>query len=1662
MSESNEVELQPLRPGERVPLRSLQNDLQQMQSTPSSKRQSKSLAISDVFKTTRDVPNQPGKEKSNRSFNLVDNYSILNASTAYSGDITFKPFACAGGEIEILDYSDVAEDSIVLPTLQPSNSWLQGDATISESMIINESGNNHIDHAYCNPEEGNDVMKHTVLEVQCDSLTEHSNSISSVASTNMNAQQEPTLVNGCRQVECDVIYKSFICDGGEVEILDATAHPLSKTIALPEEEVVYQHPGDSVSMSIVGEDCGGQDQQDHTDHLYSSKECGFSCSTEQNPKLTGEPTNITLKSFVCTGGEVKLSYATTVAEETIPLSSVQLDMSNYLAKDESIINQSELADQIIDPCNGHLEHCYFNNDLIIPSPSSDLKAPQEPLSSSAEAPQLEERDSVTDGGKTDGVFDSLSGTAGDVHPTDAFILLEKPVSLLEDPAEVSPPSYNNDSRAVSIVESHDPESQHQQPCALKRDESIEPAAVNDAVITDASIPVTNIQELQDVSQTDLSPAEVNAVSCAFQPVDAPDHRACEALAQPHSFITVQVEGQVIGDSEVDLRSSTLGSSGAQKGSALDISGVAKSSAGSVAEAPAGNHSDILAKLPQFPEVPKMLQFDLLSPVARGTPLARILTYKDSPLAKYLAEDSLLDREIPVEKDPSTVSLKGPLMGPLESPMPRPLFNSTTLRSRYSSNPQVIGVREVPEQKPVVPASQELRGLPDLPLIPNGSLQQQLRQMAEILILASGKMSIESAPFPVAVDAVGSADAIAPPAVESHSICVGTSAVKWVDRCFNTSGEFERKREFSVADSCTATDPLLWNVPPGSLEGLPKRELEQRLRSSMIMVEALVQQLDASRGQQSPPAGPPPSQLRDTLVQTDHTELNQTSTYRDLYMTALGRIQELEMDHSSLQSLIHAVEETKITVGTLSADTDAAISTMKQMEQAVREDRCSLLAQYGEMKGLCGRFNDSQARMLQKVRDALREREDMRRQMDKAFSAKEAAFSVTEQLRVYCAQQISEMEQSVGCHQQLMEALNKTYPEQVALNQAYVETLSSASALLSRTMKDQASLAEELARVRGLLKKTVPMLLKLNEKAGDALRDRNQHLLDRDQVLEERQQIQEALQQAHLDLEDADQQIGDLNIQATIMNSELGVLREKLSEEEEERALLERKVTELSATISSTLASYTFLEQALISESTTLQQSRKDLQQAIDKADHLEELLGPSEQRVCELSEALAHSEHQLGLLQAQTQTQAQQLQQLKDTCTQLSSVREMNEFLQMENEVVREQTAEIEGLFQANLQGLRERNIQCEDLKGALSRLQLEKASVEAELEATRSRASHTQQTLGEQLVQGVTSLTVQLHKLKGLTNSLHVALGDQNSESSTDAASQATTPGLQRSHCRSSFVDSIMVALSAEKEEDEEEQDDQSPPQFEGLLSKTSAFTRITPAVTPKKIQRQGAEVEGEEEVEEVQEEAEMGSFGLPELLLELSSTVTELVSTLDTMRQRKDTQLEEMHSTICGLQREQQAAARRHRDEVVQLTNQLSRLSSQVEKGNLAQQQETQELRRMLQQSQVESWALRDELRKAGSTPDSTPHFMEQKIQLLQEVERLKEGLVESEQARTKLLEKAKRHKMVYLKNEQKMEDELGMLDNMVETARKTLKSIPDVVQSYEELRKLQDYIS
>lgn len=76
--------------------------------------------------------------------------------------------------------------------------------------------------------------------------------------------------------------------------------------------------------------------------------------------------------------------------------------------------------------------------------------------------------------------------------------------------------------------------------------------------------------------------------------------------------------------------------------------------------------------------------------------------------------------------------------------------------------------------------------------------------------------------------------------------------------------------------------------------------------------------------------------------------------------------------------------------------------------------------------------------------------------------------------------------------------------------------------------------------------------------------------------------------------------------------------------------------------------------------------------------------------------------------------------------------------------------------------------------------------------------------------------------------------------------------------------------------------------PQCETLFSETSAFTRIA-AVTPKK---------NVNAVEFKPKDDEQSS--LAKLLAGLDGTVTELISNVQLVRQRKDAQLEELRNTM------------------------------------------------------------------------------------------------------------------------------------------------------------------
>ncbi|MED6293820.1 hypothetical protein CHARACLAT_014578, partial [Characodon lateralis] len=1198
MSRSSLEDWSSSRSGERTPLRSLGNETLHL-STPPSRLRSKSQLSGDTVKVSMadshicDTQTQFGCSPLIKASSTIPTPTDSTHNVRGLGDVTFKPFICSGDEIEISGSSDCGGESLILPK-DGTTFTVEVEDTVASPRRLELSCSELVKHPFSNP----DVEPPDSLSV-CD--------ISS-----------STLRIGDSDDEKHFTWKSFACDGAEVEVSDSTGLQ-EETIPLPWNDPWDPLQGDGTNSA----DCTQLFPVEHVDHLYCSCENDPISTTQGSGNPTDRPAELTLKPINCTGGEVEISEDTDPADETIPLSHIGSGCNSYnysmdlsmLARDNGLENGKD-----------HVDHPYCDVKYNSSPPSDNLNTVQDPLPRSTEATESKKIKMMVPNGQDENTgLSSISVTVGNADKSDDATVSEK----ISHPSEDLPGTMLTPLTGLHIEDHTEQTNSHLKDGEIVFDIHLPPHT--ESPLTNASLKAMD----GDAGNTE-HPEATPLPSVVHRTMDASDcSRLAAAAATPLQGAMQQGLDYVVHSTSQPPESSEA------KDSALGSLGpILCNSAEKAAEA----SPDVLKVLSECRSVASALQF--LSPIVKRASLSLLKLPMNSHQDRFLAEDSALEAEKSLVA-PANVHHAGLFAEHLESPMPRPLFNSTVLGSK----PQPVSAAEQKEDSRKTPQSEAA------PLISEGQLQQQLRQMAEFLIASCGKMGSAPAPPPAAF--MPSLNRAVP--AESHSICVGTSPTKLVDHSLNTSGIFVKKREFSVADSCTVTDPLIWNLPSGSLESLPRQELEQRLMSSMIMVEALVQQLAAARLHRCVSSGQAPSDQREKLVQTDHTELSQTTMYRDLYMEALCRISELENDGGSLQNLVQAMQDMSATMSSLSSGTDVALSSMKEMGETLTEDHQILVSHYGHMKILLEKSKVSQTRILEKIKDVLHQKKDMKTLMEDAFTAKEAAFSAMEQLRTHCASEISALEKCVGSQQELLAALNQTYPDQVALNKACHATLNLASKLLSQTMEEHSSLMNELCTVRSLLQETTPTLAQLNEKAATALRERDEHCSARERAVEEREQIEEELNETQLNLQTATQQISDLNLQITILTSEMGVLRQKLTDKEEETGQLERTVTELSATISSTLASYTFLEQALAAETTKLQQSWEDVHQANERADQLKTSLKHSEQRVCELSRALAQSDKQLSQLQNLSQSQSVQIQQLQDVCAQLGGVREMNE-----------------------------------------------------------------------------------------------------------------------------------------------------------------------------------------------------------------------------------------------------------------------------------------------------------------------------------------------------------------------------------------------------------------
>lgn len=623
----------------------------------------------------------------------------------------------------------------------------------------------------------------------------------------------------------DVTYKSIISAGGEVEIKDFSL--LSEaSLMLPKNQEIRN----TFEAEYMDNSSSIKDQSfcsDHIEHPYhnpgmkgaslvpdKTKEISISSQDFADSDLKDESAtdfpNVTWKPLVCEGGEVQISDVTMI-QETIPmphqLFSPQLEHSSLIAENLSVLSQQCRSGEHVD----HPYCCGANNDVVPPSSSENASAFEDPAR-----------------GVEDITFKSCNCTGGEIQISDGTKLEDETAPLLAKQISACNKSSNYDPSISSTVqEVHINEHLDHPYCNSKMDPS--PLIDNCGLIHQALPDITDAAEGEGVYSSEnsdmfnLNLSELYKPSLPNESCKETVHKSCNSpVLEKDAVLPLSVPRTELSDCNQDMTSTGSCTPTQEnwkyigphqvseaKDSAFGASGCAAGLCNSAERPEIEIISDVLKVLAECPSVASVLQLGQLSPAVRRASLFLSESRKGPVVGHCLTDDSALEADKSllgnVNINPAGCWVAEQLM----SPMPHPLFNSTAVACNYQQSLVSDPVENV-DQKPCdAPQSEMQKPVVDTPLIPDGPLQQQLRQMAEFLLLASGKINPSSASAPLPPPSVSTVPSKQATPVGSHSVCVGTSLIKCIEHSVNTSGQFERKRDFSVVDSCTLTDPLLW-------------------------------------------------------------------------------------------------------------------------------------------------------------------------------------------------------------------------------------------------------------------------------------------------------------------------------------------------------------------------------------------------------------------------------------------------------------------------------------------------------------------------------------------------------------------------------------------------------------------------------------------------------------------------------------------------------------------------------------------------------------------------------------------------------------------------------------------------------------------------------------
>ncbi|KAM9370639.1 sperm-associated antigen 5 [Phaethornis superciliosus] len=811
------------------------------------------------------------------------------------------------------------------------------------------------------------------------------------------------------------------------------------------------------------------------------------------------------------------------------------------------------------------------------------------------------------------------------------------------------------------------------------------------------------------------------------------------------------------------------------------------------------------------------------------------------------------------------------------------------------------------------------------------------------------------------------------------------------------------------DNAAETDSLLWHCPREQLKSLPRAELEGRLESTLIIIEALSLQLRDWQESHRLLPGVGPAEQRDALTQTDVTHPSgEEEIYRNLYLELWRKTEALQRQRGVEQDLQQELELTMAGMSTWSRQcllfrglVDAAFQSLQDEQEALDQEQ-------EQVRALVSRCRAVLESVPSKLQSCLEERDAMRQRANEALRAKEESDCFLEAFRAHASAQISARDQSLTSQQELGMLLADAINQQASLTAETKPFREFIDVTFENLEEERRALDIEREQARALVSRCRAVLENVPKKLQSCLEERDATRQRADQALQAKEEASCKLEETSMALQDAVTQLEQLTVANSHLSADLSSVMTNLANVEQERNMLQQENEKQ------------WEEMAwLARERESLQRECNGLCQELREATECREFLD-QENHMCrtQLLEVEARLKSTLATLQ-ESSLQNQELmdshQRLRDEQAALGQELESTKAelldLQLKRDKVSWCTADIA-----------ESKLRLQELADCL------RAALQEEDDApSRSRVwTPAPRTPGWRTP------------------------GWQTPHRAWTPACR--TPGSRTPYCASSsFVGSVLKAVSG-KDANE-------------VTGGGSTFTKDKPASSPKPKEPEEGLLESVKELRAVVSDLAMLSSRIQDLeqseFKALQTEISDLQLRLETVTAENQEKIDTQATTIAKLnkalrgklenEKELQDVVKRQEEKMLQLidkSGEVTRLKGEVS-----------QLKRSLQRAETEAKVLWEEMRGQKPVVDAT--YVQERVLLRQEVDKLRLLLLEKEDENLLLSDKyleQVRGLELRLCHTQKV---LKTHEEMQEKIKEVLLAVPEGAVGCQELHSLMKYL-